>query len=82
MTPTRTTENLAIRESADQLVHQSVVDIALQRVRLPGYYTAAHAQAIVAQAPDEMTAVQVGIEPSGSGVFLLFWMPPSANVSN
>lgn len=82
MTPTRPTENVAIRDSADQLVQQSVVDIALQRVRLPGYYTAAHAQAIVAQAPDEMTAVQVGIEQSGSGVFVLFWVPPSVNTSN
>lgn len=66
----------------DQLVPQSVVDIALQRVRLPGYYTAAHAQAIVAQAPEEIAAIQVGIEPSGLGVFCLFWIPPDAGLSN
>jgi hypothetical protein len=54
-----------------------VVDVALQRVRLPGFYSALHAQAVVAQAPTELTAVQVGIEPSGSGVFALFWIPPA-----
>jgi hypothetical protein len=52
------------------------MDVALQRVRLPGFYNALHAQAVVAQAPGEITAIQVGIEPSGSGVFALFWVPP------
>ena len=82
MTPTRNTENQVNRESADQLVHQSAMDIALQRVRLPGFYSAFHAQAVVAQAPDEIAAIQVGIEPSGSGVFALFWIPPDAGTSN
>jgi hypothetical protein len=79
MTPTRdkiaSLETPIVRESADQLVPQSVVDVALQRVRLPGLYSAPHAQAVVAQAPEEITAVQVGIEPSGVGVFVLFWIP-------
>ncbi len=69
-------------ELGDQLVQQSVVDIALQRVRLPGYYSAAHAQAVVAQAPEELAAIQVGIEPSGSGVFCLFWIPPTSGTAN
>lgn len=66
----------------DQLVQQSVVDVALQRVRLPGFYSAGHAQAIVAQSPEEFAAIQVGIEPSGSGVFCLFWIPPDSRLAN
>ena len=82
MTPTRNTENQINRESTDQLVQQSVMDVAMQRVRLPGFYNALHAQAVVAQAPDEIAAIQVGIEPSGSGVFALFWIPPDSGTSN
>ena len=77
MTPTRndqTTNHVPLmREPADQLVPQSVIDVALHRVRLPGFYSTAHAQAVVAQAPDELSAIQVGVEPSGQGVFALFW---------
>ena len=53
------------------------MDVALHRVRLPGYYGAMAAQAVVAQAPEEIAAVQVGTEASGSGVFALFWLSPN-----
>lgn len=82
MNPTRNIENQVNDESVDQLVQQSIVDVALHRVRLPGFYSALHAQAVVAQSPEEIAAIQVGVEPSGSGVFALFWLPTNQQSSS
>lgn len=60
----------------DTLVPQTLAEVAANRVRLSGYYSALAARMLAQTAPDEFDAEQVGVDPSGQGVYVMFWRPP------
>jgi hypothetical protein len=69
-------------EATDRVVKQTFVDVALNRVRLPGYYNALFAQAVHANAPEEFAVEPVGIDINGQGVYVLYWLPPAGGQAN
>ena len=65
-----------MNENTDRAVEQSLAEVALQRVRLPGFYNSLAAQLMNEHSPGEFDAEQVGIDQNGQGVYVMFWRTP------
>lgn len=65
-----------MHESTDRPLDQSLADVSLHRVRLPGYFNALAAQLLHEDSPEEFDAEQVGVDQHGHGVYVVFWRTP------
>lgn len=82
MTPIQNIETAHVREVADQVGNQNLIDVLMNRVQLPGFYLAPAARLVSAEAPDEFAAEQIGFDGRGQAVYVLYWLPPRAQLNN
>lgn len=60
----------------EQPMEMALADLSLHRVRLPGFFNALAAQLLHQDSPEEFDAQQVGVDPHGDGVYVVFWRTP------